>query len=552
MKRETAAIRLRGGEFRCVKGVAEPRRLTRSPSTGILALARRNRSATTSTESIVPVPQPPKQADLRLAQQAEACLQRGDPEGARDLFQTLLRRVDDARLWLRLAEIEASMGQSERALHALGRAAALQPRPWQASARMAELFFELGRPDRSLALLERETARQPGNERLQLLVAQAREDAGQRDAAIEAYLAALHARPGWPAALGGLLRASREALRQNWIEDARRILAADQLDADERAVLGYSLGRALERRGDYNGAFDAWRRANELRRQLSGGLDRNAARHYANRQIQRYSAGLLASAPELEQPDRIPVFIVGMPRSGTTLLERMLGAHPDAAGYGELPVIGQIARSLERSHPDWPEQPESITQVYPLESLQAMANQFFEEVGRRGRVTPRFIIDKAPLNFFQAGLIKQLFIQSRIVVCERDPRDVCLSIFSENFATNQTFATDLDDLVVFYREYQRLIEHWHRVLPGQIRTLRYETLVDAPEATLYPLLEWIGMPRDDACLDFHRQHGDVATPSRWQVRQPIYRSSIGRWRNFREHIAPLIDAFGDEPEPALE
>ncbi|RFF30612.1 tetratricopeptide repeat-containing sulfotransferase family protein [Wenzhouxiangella sediminis] len=492
----------------------------------------------------------PRQDDIRRAQEAEARLKRGDLEGAHELFRALARRVDDAGIWLRLAEIDASLGQADRALHALGRAAAVQPRPWQASARMAELFFELGRPDRSLALLERESARHPGNERLLLLLAQAREDAGQRAEAIEAYRSALRIRPGWPAAMGGLLRVARDELREDWLEDARRMLAAGQLDADERAVLGYALGRALERRGDYDGAFDAWRRANELRRRLSGGLDRRGAQLHAERQIERYAAELLANPPELEQPDRVPLFIVGMPRSGTTLLERMLGAHPQAAGYGELPVIGQIARALEQSRPDWPDHPEGIKDVYPVELLQSMVDRFFEEIRRRGSDEPRFVIDKAPLNFFQAGLISQLFPQARIIVCERDPRDVCLSIFSENFAADQAFSTDLDDLVFFYRQYRDLVEHWKRALPNQVRSVSYETLVDSPEATLRPLLEWIGMPWDDACLDFHTRAGDVATPSRWQVRQPIYRSSIGRWRNFRQHITPLLEAFGDETQPS--
>ncbi|MEE4304018.1 MAG: sulfotransferase [Wenzhouxiangella sp.] len=492
----------------------------------------------------------PRQDDIRRAHEAESRLKRGDLEGARELFRALARRVDDAGIWLRLAEIDAALGQPDRALHALGRAAAVQPRPWQASARIAELFFELGRPDRSLALLEREAARQPGNERLQLLLAQAHEDAGQREAAVEAYQTALRARPGWPAAMGGLLGVARDELREDWLEDARRMLAAGQLDADERAVLGYALGRALERRGDYDGAFDAWRRANELRRRLSGGLDRKGAQLHAERQIERYNPELLARRPELEQPEQTPVFIVGMPRSGTTLLERMLGTHPEAAGYGELPVIGQIARALEQSRPEWPGHPQSITEVYPVELLQDMVYRFFEEIRRRGSGEPRFVIDKAPLNFFQAGLISQLFPQARIIVCERDPRDVCLSIFSENFAADQAFSTDLDDLVFFYRRYRGLVEHWKRALPDRVRSVSYETLVDSPEATLRPLLEWIGMPWDDACLDFHTRTGDVATPSRWQVRQPIYRSSIGRWRNFRPHIAPLLKAFGDEAEPS--
>lgn len=488
--------------------------------------------------------------DRQLARQAESRLRDGDLKGARRDYWELARRIEDAGLWLRVAEIDHALGDGEQALRSLGRAAEIQPRPWAASARMAELFFELGRPERSLAILDREAARNPANARLKLLLAQAREDAGQREGAIAAYTAALERQPGWPAAMGGLLRVARDEIRQDWLEQAWRMLAAPQLDADERAVLGYSLGRALERRGDFDRAFRAWRQANELRRRHTGGLDHDAARLHADRQMERYSADLLTRRPQLGESDTTPIFIVGMPRSGTTLLERMLGAHPEAAGFGELPTMGQIARRLDRDAPTWPAGAGAITDVYPLDVLQQMADLYYKELEVRSSSRARFTIDKAPLNFFQAGLISLLFPHSRIIVCERDPRDVCLSIYSENFAPDQAFATDLDDLVAFYRQHRRLIAHWRQVLPDQVRSVRYETLVEAPAATLAPLLEWLGMPWDDACLAFHESGGEVATPSRWQVRQPIYRSSMGRWRNFQQHVEPLLTAFGGEDVPA--
>ncbi|WP_376693735.1 tetratricopeptide repeat-containing sulfotransferase family protein [Wenzhouxiangella sp. EGI_FJ10409] len=490
--------------------------------------------------------------DHQLAQQAEFRLRQGDLAGARETFWELARRNEDAGLWLRLAEIDHALGDGEQALRSLGRAGGIQPRPWQASARIAELFFELGRPERSLAILDREAARDRANPRLQLLLAQAREDAGQREGAIDAYRHALACQPGWPAAMGGLLRVARDEISEAWLDQAQRMLAASQLDADERAVLGYSLGRALERRGDFDGAFHAWRRANELRRRQSGGLDHDAARLHADRQIQRYSPDLLARPPALGASDRIPLFIVGMPRSGTTLLERMIGAHPDAIGYGELPTMGQIARQLERHAPTWPAGAGAIDDVYSPALLQGMADFYYKELDLRSSSRARFSIDKAPLNFFQAGLISLLLNHSRIIVCERDPRDVCLSIYSENFAPDQAFATDLDDLVFFHHQYRRLISHWQQTLPNRVRCVRYEDLVDAPAETLEPLLEWIGMPWDDACLDFHDRGGEVATPSRWQVRQPIYRSSMGRWRNFEPHIDPLLNAFGSEDAPTLD
>ena len=358
------------------------------------------------------------------------------------------------------------------------------------------------------------------------------------------YRHALDLRPGWPAALGGLLRSARADARSEWIELGQQVLADTHFAADDRAVLGYALGRVLELRGQYDRAFAAWRTANELRRQSSGGLNHAAARQHIDSQIRQYPADLLDNPCELKHPQRTPIFIVGMPRSGTTLLERMLAAHPDATGFGELPTLGMIARQLGTAPASG--ENTSLAERYPAETLQQAVDFYYQDLARRSSDETAFVIDKAPMNFFHAGLVALLFPHARIIVCQRDPRDVCLSIYSENFAAEQGFATDLDDLVVYYQSQQRLVDHWLTAMPSRTRAVSYEALVDSPAEVLEPLLEWIGLPWNDDCLAFHQQTGGVHTPSKWQVRQPIYRSSIGRWKHFREHIGPLIEAFGDQ------
>ncbi len=494
-----------------------------------------------------PNPQQPN-----LARQAASRLRTGDLQGARKLYLELIDRHPEPDHWLTLGQIHLGLDDFPAATENLQQAARSRPIKPELTARISDLQFELGQIEQSLETLRQAAGELPDNPRLQLLLAQALEDVGKRDEAMATYKKALDLSPGWSLALGGLLRVARENAEPDWVDQAGALLDDDKVATDDRAVLGYGLGRVHERRDEPEAAFEAWCKANHLRRRITGGLDHTAARAHIDAQIKRYSARALARPLELEHPDRTPVFIVGMPRSGTTLVEQMLSAHPDVAGYGELPTIARIAGQLEaaarrhRADSDRANPVSPVTRHLPASVAQQAVETYYRELERRRETKSPVTVDKAPLNFFHAGLISLLFPRARILVCQRDPRDVCLSIYAENFGLNQAFATDLDDLVCFYRQYRRLIEHWKHAIPDRLREIRYEDLVDAPEQQLKPLLSWIGLEWDPACLAFHQRPGAVLTPSKWQVRSPLYRSSIGRWKKYRDRIGPLLEAFGDE------
>lgn len=475
-----------------------------------------------------------------------ACKAAGHLDPARrSLLECLENRPGEAAILLHLGQVELALNLPDEAIEHARTAARSAPTHPELAAGLADLLFELGLLEESLDVLRHAAAAAPDAPRLQLLLAQALEDAGQRDQAAAKYERALELQPRWGDALGGLLRTSRERASQAHIDRAGELLDDRALPDAERAVLGYALGRCLEHAESYDEAFAAWETANLARRRLTGGLDRQAARAHVDIQIARYNPEVLAKPPGLEQADRTPVFIVGMPRSGTTLLEQMLAAHPDAFGYGELPTIARISRYLKAAtRQPLPGTIETITDLYPPDALQQAADTYYRDLARRSEAGARFCVDKAPLNFYQAGLISLLFPHARIIVCTRDPRDVCLSIYSENFAPDQVFSTDLEDLIVFHRQHERLIRHWREALPDRIHEVNYETLVGDPETTLRATLEWLGMDWNEACLEFHQQAKPVLTPSRWQVRAPIYSSSIGRWRHYTAHIEPLLEAFG--------
>jgi hypothetical protein len=234
-----------------------------------------------------------------------------------------------------------------------------------------------------------------------------------------------------------------------------------------------------------------------------------------------------------------PVFIVGLPRSGTTLTEQILSAHPQFYGAGELPELGRLAASVLG-----PE--ESMWQAASLldqDHSRLLAGKYLAAL-RDGAPKGRLrISDKSPLNFFQLAFAALLFPSARIVHCRRAARDNALSIWLENFSPEQRYATDFDDLAYFHAQYERLMAHWHDVLPLRIHAVQYEDTVVSLERQARGLISFLGAEWDDCCLDFHSSRRAVQTPSRWQVRQPIYSGSVGRWRAYAEFLPRLDAAF---------
>ena len=243
-----------------------------------------------------------------------------------------------------------------------------------------------------------------------------------------------------------------------------------------------------------------------------------------------YCAGAGGSSSEL------PVLIVGMPRSGTSLTEQILASHSRVAGGGELTEINRIGEWLTEAH------------HYPLPpqpgALKEAADRYLKYVGKIGRGLDR-VTDKMPGNYMQLGLITRMFPKARIIHCRRDPMDNCLSCFAQNFSADAlVWSTDLTDLGHQYCQYQRITAHWRDALPpGRMLEIDYEDTVADLEGQARRLVEFIGLEWEDACLDFHKTKRAVVTASREQVRNPIYNTSVGRWRRYGDAIAPLVESL---------
>jgi len=324
-----------------------------------------------------------------------------------------------------------------------------------------------------------------------------------------------------------------------------------QIDVARRmeSCLRFEAASLLDRMGRYDEAFEHARRANELVRRdvdladFAGGTDRKIA--YFTRQR-------LLSLPKSMLDSRRIVFIVGMPRSGTTLVEQVLASHPQVFGGGESPTLQHIYEEL--GNPSWAQgtgYPDCLDFLSPLEA-DRLAKRYLSAVESAGACpepacgagSAVYITDKTPWNGMHLGLIQLLMPNCHVIHCTRSPLDTCLSCYFTEFARGNEFAYDLEHLGAVFGHYQRLMAHWKQVLTIPIHEVRYEDLVLDLEGQSRRIADFLHLPWDERCLKFYENPRRVFTASREQVRQPVYLSSIGRWKNYQKHLGKLIDALG--------
>lgn len=431
-----------------------------------------------------------------------------------------------------LADAQFHAGAPADALPLWQRVVDVRADDFDARLKLGESLSRLALHDEAVASYRAALPRFAGSADLWMALAQAEEDAGNKPAAQEAYDRAASIKPDWALPVSGLLGLQRGDATPELIARASAMQGDPRLPDPERAQLGYTLGKTLDALGDYPAAMASWHDANAARRRMIGAHDRGQLEDHVRRLAAVFDAAFFRRPDVHGSDDERPVFVVGMPRSGTTLTEQIIAAHPQAFGCGELPDIALILKSL---HGRWPE----IAPGLDSDALRAQAQRWLQSATRSAPAGTLRLVDKAPLNYYNLGLIALLFPRARVVWCRRDPRDIALSIYSENFSLDSQFATDLGDIGHAIGVQVRLMRHWQSVLPLPILELQYESLVDAPEAEARRLVDFIGLPWDPACLDFHRSSRGVQTPSRWQVREPIHKRAAGRWRHYADALATL-------------
>ncbi|WP_414902259.1 sulfotransferase [Sphingomonas flavalba] len=481
----------------------------------------------------------------QLFEQGLAHERAGDFAGAFDAFrQSAKADPTVAAPYVGLARILVRNHQRDEAIACLERAVAYEPGHVAAWTALGRTLAEDGRLDAARKAYDAVLARTPAAPGALLGRAALFEDLGDRAQAADAYRRLLAAQPDHVEALAGLVGVAEDGGRGDAVALAQaRLATADDRDA---ALLGYAIGKALARGGDADTAFAAMLAANAARRRDAGPFNRAVFDRRVAALTAMFSPAFLAARRDWGDESERPVFIVGLPRSGTTLTEQILSGHPAVFGAGELDMLTDLATALPDrigpGTPPWPEAAASLSRDQTMAVADAILARLDSVApGRADRV-----IDKQPLNFWHLGLVAMTLPNARVINCTRDIRDGGLSIFSENFTPEQQWATDLADIAHYQLGYQRLINHWKAATTLPVLDVRYEALVGDLEGEARRILAFLGLPWDPAVLRFHEQDRAVQTPSRWQVRQPIYRSSSGRWRAYARHIGPLIAAAGDD------
>ena len=305
------------------------------------------------------------------------------------------------------------------------------------------------------------------------------------------------------------------------------LLARPDLSRQDRCFLHFAAGKMYDDIGAHEAAFAHYHQGN-MAKGVQG--EPVAPEQRAADTVAAFTRERMAAHAGRGSDSRVPVFVVGMPRSGTSLVEQILASHPQVFGAGELPDIEAIAREVSK-RADAPEVFEGFAGSY-LRRVTALAPESVR------------IVDKQPLNFRHLGLIALMFPQAAIIHCRRHPVDTCVSCYFQNFRTQQDYSFDLAYLGLFYRYYRRLMEHWRAVLPRPFLDIGYEDLVADPAGQARRMLDHCGLDWDDACARPERSQRPVDTASLWQVRQPVYRTSVARWRRYERHLGPLLDALG--------
>jgi tetratricopeptide (TPR) repeat protein len=369
---------------------------------------------------------------------------------------------------------------------------------------------------------------------------------GLLDEALAAFQEALRLEPYHATTVYNLSKLAA-AGRYRFSDDQLRAIAplADSptLMPDQRAHLHYALAHVLDRGGPADDVFRHLARANELQKELRRRqgvvFDPDARRHFTDGLMAAYTPAFFEHVRGFGSDSELPIFIVGMPRSGTTLAEQILASHPRVHGAGELPDIERLVQGLpERLGGDYP----ACLERLDAAAARARAEGHVSRLRQLGGPAAR-VADKMPSNFLHLGLLAVLFPRARFVHCRRDPVDTCLSCFFQNFAEQSPFTLDLGHLGQYYREYERLMDHWARVLPVPVFDLRYEELTADQEAVSQRLLAFCGLEWDEACLRFHEGRRLVKTFSAVEVRQPMHRRSVGRWKRYEAHLQPLLAAL---------
>ncbi len=465
------------------------------------------------------------------------------PNDAERLLRHALKQSASLPLaWRGLGQTLMALGRLVEADAAARRLLKVEPENPDSWITIAAVATRLMRQEEALEAYQQAARLKPEVMQLRMSIGHVHKTLGQRMESEAAYKAALAMDPGVAEAYWSLADLKNYTFSDAEIAAMQQLLASPGVARAALAQVQFALGKAFEQRQQYADAFSHYARGNMLRR-----LDTPFDIEHFERRTARirafFDAAFFARIAGSGDPSAAPIFIVGLPRSGSTLVEQILASHSRVEGTMELPNIITITHQFDDLLANRDGYPETVGTA-PLGAFATLGTRYLEETAvlRTGR---EHFTDKLPNNFSHVGLIHAILPRATIIDARRHPMDSCFSLFKQHFAEGQTFSYDLLDLGRYYRCYRSLMDHWDSVLPGKVLHFQYEDLVRDPERNIRRLLEHCRLPFEAACLSFHETRRSVRTASAEQVRQPLYTSGVDHWRHFESELEPLRRALGD-------
>ncbi|SDQ63153.1 tetratricopeptide repeat-containing sulfotransferase family protein [Pseudoxanthomonas sp. CF125] len=516
--------------------------------------------------------------DPQLLAAANALHEQRIPEAEALLREHLKRAPTDVAAIRMLAEVAMRLGRNEDAENLLARCLELSPSFHAARQNYALALHRSNKPAEALAQIDQLLAHEPDNPgyrnlkavvlcrigdyepaialyqqilkvypkhpRIWMSYGHALKTAGHQDRAIEAYRRSLQLEPGSGEVWWSLANLKTFRFSGDDRVVMQRELAKPDLASEHRQHLEFALGKALEDEGEYEASFLHYQHGNELRRATLAYSAKDTSARVARikrgytREFfeQRHGYGAIAADP---------IFIVGLPRAGSTLLEQILSSHSAVEGTMELPEITSITRELRGQGSAGHAMPyHDVLEAMGAEELRALGERYLQHTRIQRKTDAPFFIDKMPNNFLHIGLIQLMLPNAKIVDARRHPLACCFSGYKQHFARGQSFTYSLDDIGRYYADYVELMAHFDDALPGRVHRVFYEDMVDDTETQVRLLLEYCGLPFEDGCLRFFENKRAVRTASSEQVRKPIYREGVDHWRNYDPWLGPLKSALG--------
>jgi tetratricopeptide (TPR) repeat protein len=470
----------------------------------------------------------------KLLQEASAYRQTGHIKEAVTLCVSILDKYPnyhDAMLLLGI--IAHQIGQYDLAISHFERTLAIKPNFANAHNDLGLSLQALGRFEEAKTCYERALAIKPDFAVAKNNLGNIFRELGQVEEAIACYEKALAINHDFLTAHYNLAMTKPKKEQVPIIE---KLLTSFSISEKDVMHCYFALGNIFDSTNSFTKAFEHYLKGNMLKRKTIT-YDSKKHSEYVERLIKIYSKKYFQEKSKCISDSKLPVFIVGMPRSGTTLIEQIISNHPQIHGAGELLALERIEKTIAKQFEQSRTYPECMS-LCKESTLTRLSDDYLKEI-RNYSQDANLIIDKMPDNFLRIGLIKTLFPQARIIHCFRNAMDTCTSIFLNYFVNGNKYSFDLTEIGQYYLDYTKLMEHWSSLFQFEIHNVQYEKLVMNQEIVSRQLFEYLGLEWDDNYLDFHKNKRGIRTTSNLQVRQPIYRNSINRWKNYEKQLNPL-------------